>query len=519
MIVANFTKSQKSITVESVTQGDYGQKLSIRGLDLPSSVEVHFVVVGEKEGIKMFGIVQAEGTVVEIPNILIAKGKDLIAYIFVCDTKEGKTVRTIRIPVNPKPEVEDVELPPDDQDIVRELMGVMSAFESEISDLDEKKADKTMVGAPKVAFSMHDMQDTEKIYVYAGGGSEGPMPGGGNPIPGNWYYWDRGYWVSGGVYNAIALGEQSVTTENIADYAVTSEKLADCTVTTVKVADHAVTLEKLADCAVTPEKLDRLYKEMVLAEKITGTFFDLSKDTEKMVIGYERKVGDDHLFVCRRNIWNLKEQEGIITGENAAGGSQITYGVSEQGTIYLRGQWHEGPVYIPLGIEYQPEMLLGRKVHVAMFNIYGTVPRGISFHMGMNVSGVKLLSDQTAIDLTGDVQQVVENESKLKLCIEAGVNLPQGLEIGLLCEIISDDSEASEEFTNGEKEEIIKQKIVIPDAKTWVFTKNGSTIYKVLPEDEHPPQFILLKSEAGTIYKLRVTDAGELKVEPSSEQT
>ena len=126
MITANFTNSQRSLTVEKVTQGDYGQKLSIRGLNLPLNVEVHFAISGDKNGIKMFGKTENNITSVDIPNLLLAEGKDIVAYIFVVEGKEGKTVRTIRIPVTPKPNIQEVELPPDDEDIVREMIVVVN---------------------------------------------------------------------------------------------------------------------------------------------------------------------------------------------------------------------------------------------------------------------------------------------------------------------------------------------------------------------------------------------------------
>lgn len=126
MIDAYFIKSQKNITVENVTQGDYGQKLSIQGLSLPLNVEVHFALAGDNNGIKMHGRTQNNITIVEIPNLLLSKGKDIIAYIFVADSTEGKTVRTIRIPVTPKPDIAEVELPPEDEDIVRELIVVVN---------------------------------------------------------------------------------------------------------------------------------------------------------------------------------------------------------------------------------------------------------------------------------------------------------------------------------------------------------------------------------------------------------
>ena len=60
-----------------------------------------------------------------------------------------------------------------------------------------------MVGSPLVANSASDMTDTTKIYVYTGSevGYEN----------GDWYYFDGTSWVDGGVYNAVAIDLDTIT--------------------------------------------------------------------------------------------------------------------------------------------------------------------------------------------------------------------------------------------------------------------------------------------------------------------
>ena len=62
---------------------------------------------------------------------------------------------------------------------------------------DEIDAMRALIGPPLVAQTKAKMTDTGKIYVYTG--SESGM------INGNWYYWNGTAWVSGGVYNAVAV--------------------------------------------------------------------------------------------------------------------------------------------------------------------------------------------------------------------------------------------------------------------------------------------------------------------------
>ena len=58
-------------------------------------------------------------------------------------------------------------------------------------------ATQAMIGAPKAAATVADMSDTDTIYVYTGSET--------GYVAGNWYYYEQGSWVSGGVYNAVAV--------------------------------------------------------------------------------------------------------------------------------------------------------------------------------------------------------------------------------------------------------------------------------------------------------------------------
>ena len=62
---------------------------------------------------------------------------------------------------------------------------------------DEIATIRAAVGSPLKASTVAQMTDTNKIYVYVG--SEYGY------INGNWYYWNGSAWVSGGVYNSVAV--------------------------------------------------------------------------------------------------------------------------------------------------------------------------------------------------------------------------------------------------------------------------------------------------------------------------
>lgn len=57
---------------------------------------------------------------------------------------------------------------------------------------------------------------------------------------GNWYYWSGTAWVSGGIYQATAIADSSVTSSKIASNAVTSSKIANGAVTPSKLAADVV---------------------------------------------------------------------------------------------------------------------------------------------------------------------------------------------------------------------------------------------------------------------------------------
>lgn len=61
----------------------------------------------------------------------------------------------------------------------------------------------TLFSSPLVASTAAAMTDTEKVYVYTGSES--------GYTAGNWYYYNGSAWVSGGVYNALAISDNSIT--------------------------------------------------------------------------------------------------------------------------------------------------------------------------------------------------------------------------------------------------------------------------------------------------------------------
>ena len=89
-------------------QWDYGQKIQITGVDIPDSYEVHFATGLYGDSIAVTG----DSTGVMIPDELLEKGKDILAWVFVKTETTGLTKYSFTInvkkrakPTEPRPEI------------------------------------------------------------------------------------------------------------------------------------------------------------------------------------------------------------------------------------------------------------------------------------------------------------------------------------------------------------------------------------------------------------------------------
>ncbi len=127
MIIARFcSDGQYYKTVYGLSQWDYGQVLQVHGLQLPDQTEVHLTEEFGSLSFTVPGNRQESGdTNVEIPDVLLQSGKNVIAYIYVCDDRQGETLRTILMPVKKraKPENYGGSVLTPMQEILEELHG------------------------------------------------------------------------------------------------------------------------------------------------------------------------------------------------------------------------------------------------------------------------------------------------------------------------------------------------------------------------------------------------------------
>ena len=102
------------------------------------------------------------------------------------------------------------------------VIGAINELDSDIDSLDTRVTQaEAAVGAPRVASTVASMTDTTKVYVYTGSET--------GYTNGNWYYYNGSSWVSGGVYNSLALETDTTLTEagEAADAKATGDEITN----------------------------------------------------------------------------------------------------------------------------------------------------------------------------------------------------------------------------------------------------------------------------------------------------
>lgn len=134
--ITAFFEEDNYCKVSGLWQYDYGQILSIEGLNLPKIVEIHFSL-DDKNGdtITRIGLTENSITTVHIPDVLlenndITSNYNMYAFIYIANSVEGNTEYRVTMPVKarPKPNVSgSLEEP----EIFHEVVGVVNKAASE----------------------------------------------------------------------------------------------------------------------------------------------------------------------------------------------------------------------------------------------------------------------------------------------------------------------------------------------------------------------------------------------------
>ena len=88
-----------SAKTTSLFQWDYGQQLEIVSDDLPPVVEVHFACKGMSEAVVMPCSITDGSGIVTIPDSCLEQSTDITAWVYSIEGTQGKTLKTITIPI------------------------------------------------------------------------------------------------------------------------------------------------------------------------------------------------------------------------------------------------------------------------------------------------------------------------------------------------------------------------------------------------------------------------------------
>lgn len=132
MITAVFTDNSDYARATGLWQWDYGQRLRVEGLHLPTAVEIHFALTEQSgDSNTRVGTTKDGVTEVVIPDSLLenqAAGAtyEIYAWIYLADKTSGETIKRISMQVKcrPKPEAFDA---PEDAELFRDAIAQVNA--------------------------------------------------------------------------------------------------------------------------------------------------------------------------------------------------------------------------------------------------------------------------------------------------------------------------------------------------------------------------------------------------------
>lgn len=113
MIQVLFSENEKDVTKTGLTQWDYGQELYVMGLKNVQNAEMHFAKDAYQEALIVRAKISEDTMIAKIPDKLLKKSGRITVYIYTATKDEGKTIRTIHLPVKARERPEDYDSPTD----------------------------------------------------------------------------------------------------------------------------------------------------------------------------------------------------------------------------------------------------------------------------------------------------------------------------------------------------------------------------------------------------------------------
>ena len=130
--VIKFGRNVFSFVASPLYQYDYGQTVTIEGIELPSTFECHF---GNGTAGKA-AIAIGQDNVVAIPDAYLQTGKSIYGWIYLhTGENDGETEYTFRIPVIERPAPDTTQPTPVQQDVITQTIAALNSAVSEIEDM------------------------------------------------------------------------------------------------------------------------------------------------------------------------------------------------------------------------------------------------------------------------------------------------------------------------------------------------------------------------------------------------
>lgn len=164
--ITAFFEEDNYCKASGLWQYDYGQILSIEGLNLPKIVEIHFSL-DDKNGdtITRIGLTENSITTVHIPDALlenndITSNYNMYAFIYIANSVEGNTEYRITMPVKARPKP-NILKSSEDPEIFHEVVEAVNKAASETEQA-KKEAESWAHGHEE-----YPDRDTDNAAYYA----------------------------------------------------------------------------------------------------------------------------------------------------------------------------------------------------------------------------------------------------------------------------------------------------------------------------------------------------------------
>lgn len=166
MLIAEFSRRGEEIEIDdALWQHDYGQKIQIKGLDLPEVFEVHFAWKDIEKAKVVTGSTVDGVSIVDIPNIALEQRRAITAYIYLSNAVEGETVNTILMTVNKRKAPENFEIP-EKIDLFHHTIEATAEYQRQAKESEERAANLSA-----------DAEDNAKYYAEQAAKSAAEVPG------------------------------------------------------------------------------------------------------------------------------------------------------------------------------------------------------------------------------------------------------------------------------------------------------------------------------------------------------